>query len=125
MTKANPSNCSRMISWPKIKKVTGYVVFSVEKGKTSELQYERKTYSTDKKSKPLKITIDSSKYEDKVEASTLLADKYINQVFFSGQRKIKKDADFVLGTDLKKERSDFCELTSLRNYMITNSQKKR
>ena len=89
------------------KKLTGYVVFPVEKGKTYELQYERKTYSSDKKSKPLKIAIDSSKYEDKVEASTLLADEYINQVFFSGQRKIKKDADFVLGTDLKKERSDF------------------
>ena len=89
------------------KKLTGYVVFPVEKGKTYELQYERKTYSSDKKSKPLKIAIDSSKYEDKVEASTLLADEYIDQVFFSGQRKIKKDADFVLGTDLKKERSNF------------------
>ena len=89
------------------KKLTGYVVFPVEKGKTYELQYERKTYGSDKKSKPLKIAIDSSKYEDKVEASTLLADEYINQVFFSGQRKIKKDVAFVLGTDLKKEASDF------------------
>ena len=71
------------------------------------MQYERKTYSSDKKSKPLKIAVDSSQYEDKVEASTILADEYINQVYFNGQRKVKKDDAFVLGTDLKKERSDF------------------
>ena len=46
--------------------------------------------------------MDSSQYEDKVEASTILADEYINQVYFSGQRKVKKDDAFVLGTDLKK-----------------------
>ena len=68
---------------------------------------KRKTYSLIKKSKPLKFAVDSSQYEDKVEASTLLADEYINQVYFSGQRKVKKDDAFVLGTDLKKEASDF------------------
>ena len=36
-----------------------------------------------------------------------LADEYINQVYFSGQRRVKKDDAFVLGTDLKKEASDF------------------
>ena len=91
----------------KDKKLTGYIVFPVEKGKKYEVQYERKTYSSDKKSKPLKFAVDSSRYEDKVEASTLLADEYINQVYFSGQRKVKKDDAFVLGTDLKKEASDF------------------
>lgn len=30
------------------KKLTGYVVFPVEKGKTYELQYEQKTYGSDK-----------------------------------------------------------------------------
>ena len=89
------------------KKLTGYIVFPVEKGKKYEVQYERKTYSSDKKTKPLKFAVDSSQYEDKVEASTILADEYINQVYFSGQRKVKKDDAFVLGTDLKKERSDF------------------
>ena len=38
---------------------------------------------------------------------SILADEYINQVYFSGQRKVKKDDAFVLGTDLKKEASDF------------------
>ena len=89
------------------KKLTGYIVFPVEKGKKYEVQYERKTYSSDKKSKPLKFAVGSSQYEDKVEASTILADEYINQVYFSGQRKVKKDDAFVLGTDLKKEASDF------------------
>ena len=89
------------------KKLTGYIVFPVEKGKKYEVQYERKTYSSDKKTKPLKFAVDSSQYEDKVEDSTLLADEYINQVYFSGQRKVKKDDAFVLGTDLKKEASDF------------------
>ena len=64
------------------KKLTGYIVFPVEKAKY-EVQYERKTYSSDKKQKPLKFAVDSSQYEDKVEASTLLADEYINQVYFS------------------------------------------
>ena len=77
------------------KKLTGYIVFPVEKGKKYEVQYERKIYSSDKKSKPLKFVVDSSQYEDKVEASTLLADEYINQVYFSGQRKVKKDDAFV------------------------------
>ena len=89
------------------KKLTGYIVFPVEKCKKYEVQYGRKTYSSDKKFKPLKFTVDSSQYEDKVEASTLLANEYINQVYSSGQRKIKKDVAFVLGTDLKKEASDF------------------
>ena len=80
----------------KDKKLTGYIVFPVEKGKKYEVQYERKTYSSDKKSKPLKFAVDSSQYEDKVEASTILADEYINQVYFSGQRKVKKDDAFVL-----------------------------
>ena len=61
----------------KDKKLTGYIVFPVEKGKKYEVQYERKTYSSDKKSKPLKFAVDSSQYEDKVEASTLLADVFI------------------------------------------------
>ncbi len=67
-----------------------------------------KTYSSDK-IKPLKIAVDSSQYEDKVEASTIL-NEYINQVYFSGQRKVKDDA-FVLGTDLKKE----AKVISVRN----------
>ena len=37
------------------KKLTGYIVFPVEKGKKYEVQYERKTYSLIKKSKPFKI----------------------------------------------------------------------
>ncbi len=110
------------------KKLTGYIVFPVEKGKKYEVQCERKIYSSDKKSKPLKFAVDSSQYEDKVEASTILADEYINQVYFSGQRKVKKDDAFVLGTDLKKEASDFhakFAANLLVNYMITNSLKKK
>ena len=55
------------------KKLTGYIVFPVEKGKKYEVQYERKTYSSDK-NPTFKFAVDSSQYEDKVEASTLLAD---------------------------------------------------
>lgn len=112
----------------KDKKVSGYIVFPAEKGKKYEIQYERKTYSSDKKSKPLKFTVDSSKYENKVENASVLADEYINQVYFSGQRKVDKDDQFVLGTDLKKERSDFrakfaSDFTrQLHDYQFSNEE---
>ena len=90
MTKVKPSNCSkRVISWPRIK-INWLYRFPVEKVKILEVQYERKTYALIK-IQTFKIPVDSLlQYEDKVEASTILADEYINQVYFSGQRRSKR-----------------------------------
>ena len=49
---------------------------------------------------------------------TILADEYINQVYFSGQRKVKKDDAFVLGTDLKRK-----PVISMRNLLLTFTRK--
>ncbi len=59
-----------------------------------------KNYSSDKKS-VLKFTVDSSRYEDGVEASTILADEYIESSLLQWPTKGPKRMMLCLGTDLK------------------------
>ncbi len=66
------------------------------------MQYERKTYSSDKKIQTFKFAVDSSQYEDKVEASTILADEPSIK-FTSVANERSKGRCFCLGTDLKRK----------------------
>ena len=61
------------------KKINWLYVFPVEKGKKYEVHMNEKPIALIK-IQTFKICGDSSQYEDKVEASTILADEYINQV---------------------------------------------
>lgn len=98
------------------KKVSGYIVFKVDKDKKYELHYKPVLSEDGKKAEEVKINVNAAKYKDPSEDLKKLADQYVSQVFLGKDAEDK--GSLKLGNEVKDEQNKF-------NESFSNAMKKQ